>query len=51
MEHGCHCLCGLNHALGLCAGEATVLVEMKPNPYARVVPMCGPCAEVYRRAR
>lgn len=51
----CHCLCGLHgpglHGPGVCTGDAEVLVEMAPNPYARVVPMCRPCAQARSNGR
>ena len=44
MEY-CHCFCIYVHPEqpGICTDEDIVLVEMQPNEYARVVPMCGPC--------
>lgn len=42
----CHCFCGFVHGdeMGICTdGGDIALVEMRPNPYARRVPMCLPC--------
>jgi hypothetical protein len=48
----CHCLCGFTHPSqrGICTEDDLALVEMNPNRYARVVPMCAACrAALYER--
>lgn len=47
----CVCLCGLHDFEPRCDGQAEVLVEMPPNEFARVVPMCGPCANRWASVR